>query len=72
VDDVRQSPIFIGTQALEVMLAAGAIAVQSTPLISHSGTLLGMFSTHYHTARDSARSLSIISKIRQGFRQISQ
>jgi PAS domain S-box-containing protein len=51
VEDVRQSPIFIGTQALEVMLAAGAIAVQSTPLVSRSGTLLGMFSTHYRTPR---------------------
>jgi PAS domain S-box-containing protein len=47
VEDVLQSPIFIGTQELEVMLAAGARAVQSTPLISRSGTLLGMFSTHY-------------------------
>jgi PAS domain S-box-containing protein len=51
VEDVRQSPIFIGTPALEVMLAAGAIAVQSTPLISRSGALLGMFSTHYRTPR---------------------
>jgi PAS domain S-box-containing protein len=51
VEDVHQSPLFIGTPALAVMLAAGAIAVQSTPLISRAGTLLGMFSTHYRTPR---------------------
>jgi PAS domain S-box-containing protein len=51
VEDILQSPIFIGTSALDVMLAAGARAVQSTPLISRSGTLLGMFSTHYRTPR---------------------
>jgi PAS domain S-box-containing protein len=51
VEDILQSPIFIGTQELDVMLAAGARAVQSTPLISRSGTLLGMFSTHYRTSR---------------------
>ena len=59
VDDVRNSPIFMGTPALEVMLAAGAQAVQSTPLISRSGRMLGMFSTHYQRApvRPSERAL---------------
>ncbi|MEW6440831.1 MAG: PAS domain S-box protein [bacterium] len=47
VEDVEQSPIFIGTPALEVQLKAGVRAVQSTPLVSRSGRLLGMFSTHY-------------------------
>jgi PAS domain S-box-containing protein len=49
VDDVATSPVFVGNPALEVMLAAGACAVQSTPLVSRSGRVLGMFSTHYHT-----------------------
>ena len=49
VDDVAKSDIFEGT-ALEVMLAAGARAVQSTPLVSRSGRMLGMFSTHYRHA----------------------
>jgi PAS domain S-box-containing protein len=48
VDDVATSPVFAGNPALEVMLAAGASAVQSTPLVSRSGRVLGMFSTHYH------------------------
>jgi PAS domain S-box-containing protein len=47
VENVAASPIFAGTPAGEVMLAAGARAVQSTPLVSRSGRLVGMFSTHY-------------------------
>jgi PAS domain S-box-containing protein len=50
VEDVRKSPIFAGTPALEVMLAAGARAVQSTPLVTRSGRVLGLFSTHYQHA----------------------
>jgi PAS domain S-box-containing protein len=51
VEDVLQSQLFMGTPALAAMLAADARAVQSTPLVSRSGTLLGMFSTHYRTPR---------------------
>ena len=51
-----------GTPALEVMLAAGARAVQSTPLVSRSGRVLGMFSTHYRRApqRPSERALRLL------------
>jgi PAS domain S-box-containing protein len=51
VEDVAASPVFARTPALDVMLAAGALAVQSTPLVSRSGRLVGMFSTHYRTPR---------------------
>jgi len=51
VDDVTESPIFAGTPALQVQLDAGVRAVQSTPLLSRSGNLLGMLSTHYRTPR---------------------
>ncbi|HKE28252.1 MAG TPA: CHASE3 domain-containing protein [Bryobacteraceae bacterium] len=47
VEDVQKSSIFIGTPALKVLLGAGVRAVQSTPLISRSGNLVGMLSTHY-------------------------
>lgn len=47
VEDVTKSPIFVGTPSLKVVLEAGVQAVQSTPLVSRSGRLLGMFSTHY-------------------------
>jgi PAS domain S-box-containing protein len=49
IEDVERSPIFAGTPALEIQLKAGVRAVQSTPLLSRSGTPLGMFSTHYRT-----------------------
>jgi PAS domain S-box-containing protein len=48
VEDVTQSPIFVGTPALEVQLNARMRAVQSTPLFGHSGALIGMLSTHWH------------------------
>lgn len=48
VEDVTQSPIFVGTSALDVQLNAGVAAVQSTPLFNHSGVLIGMLSTHWH------------------------
>ena len=47
VEDVLESKIFAGTPSLQVLLEAGVRAVQSTPLVSSSGNLLGMISTHY-------------------------
>ena len=47
VEDVATHPIFAGTPAREVLLAAGARALQSTPLISRSGRVVGVISTHY-------------------------
>jgi PAS domain S-box-containing protein len=50
IEDIATSPVFRGTEAHNIMLAAGARALQCTPLISRSGRLLGMFSTHYRVA----------------------
>lgn len=50
VDDVASDPIFAGTDAGRAMIDAGALAVQSTPLVSSSGEVLGMVSTHYRKA----------------------
>ena len=47
IEDVSQSKIFAGQTALKVLLDAGVRAVQSTPLLSSSGKLLGMISTHF-------------------------
>ncbi|MCP5522968.1 MAG: PAS domain S-box protein [Verrucomicrobiales bacterium] len=47
IEDVEQSPVFVGTAALDVQLNAGVRAVQSTPLIDRSGKPLGMVSTHF-------------------------
>jgi signal transduction histidine kinase/ActR/RegA family two-component response regulator len=49
VDNVLESAVFAGTPALAVLQAAGVRAVQSTPLITRTGRMLGMFSTHYRT-----------------------
>jgi GAF domain-containing protein len=47
IEDVTQSSIFIGSDALEVLLTEGVRSVQSTPLVSRSGKLLGILSTHF-------------------------
>jgi PAS domain S-box-containing protein len=61
VDDVSASSIFEGAAALDVPLAAGVHAVQSTPLVSRSGRMLGMLSTHYAVPkRPSERDLRLL------------
>ncbi len=47
VEDVRTSAVYAGQPTLEVLVAAGVLAVQSTPLVSSTGTVLGMVSTLY-------------------------
>ena len=47
VADICQSPIFVGTPSLDIMLSAGVRACQSTPLVSREGRLVGMLSTHF-------------------------
>jgi PAS domain S-box-containing protein len=47
VEDMSESKIFAGTPSLQILLEAGVRAVQSTPLLSSSGKLLGMVSTYY-------------------------
>ncbi len=47
VSDVETSSLFIGTPSLPVLREAGVRAVQSTPVISRSGALLGILTTHW-------------------------
>lgn len=51
VRDVADDPIFRRRVSRQVMLQAGARSVQSTPVVSSGGMLLGMLSTHDHEAR---------------------
>jgi signal transduction histidine kinase/ActR/RegA family two-component response regulator len=51
VEDVPSDPLFNGTPECEVMIKAGVLAVQSTPLVSSAGLMLGVLSTHYRTPR---------------------
>jgi GAF domain-containing protein len=47
VGDVSTSYLFVGTQELEVLRACGVAAAHSTPLISSSGRLWGVFTIHF-------------------------
>ncbi|MER8442895.1 PAS domain S-box protein [Mesorhizobium sp. M1066] len=48
VEDVSRSDYMAGTEDLETYLQTGIHAVQTTPLLSRSGQLLGMVSTHWN------------------------
>jgi PAS domain S-box-containing protein len=47
VEDITESDIYAGKPALEMMLNADVRAVQSVPLLSSAGKLLGAISTHF-------------------------
>ncbi len=47
VEDTEVSPLFAGTESLAILRQAGVRAVQSTPLMSRTGTLLGILTTHW-------------------------
>lgn len=49
VHDVRRSEALAGSDELQTYLRAGIYAAQSTPLISRTGRLLGMLSTHWRS-----------------------
>ncbi len=47
VSDVETSSLFIGTPSLAILREAGVRAVQSTPMISRTGALLGILTTQW-------------------------
>ncbi len=47
VPDIEESPLFAGTPSLAVLREAGVRAVQSTPLVSRTGALLGILTTQW-------------------------
>ena len=64
IEDVTRSPVFAGTAALDAMLAAGALAVQSTPLVDRWGRLVGVLSTQYRVSRrPSDRDLRVLDQL---------
>jgi len=64
VSDVATHPMFAGSEAGKVLAAAGVRAVQSTPLVSVTGNVLGMLSTHYdHPGTPAAAELEAIDLI---------
>ncbi|MGX2040875.1 ATP-binding protein [Methylocaldum sp. MU1018] len=49
VEDIARSATFRDDAGLQALLEAGVRAIQSTPLLSRGGRLLGVFSTHHGT-----------------------
>lgn len=61
VEDVANSRIFVDESIRRTLLEAGVRAVQSTPLINRSGTVIGIFSTHYlQPCRPNDRDLQLL------------
>jgi signal transduction histidine kinase len=50
VEDLTENSVAEDSSSLNVLLAAGVRAVQSTPLVGLAGDLVGMLSTHSRTA----------------------
>ncbi len=60
IEDVSKSNIFSNT-ALEVLLKEGIHAVQSTPLVTRRGNVVGMLSTHFQKVHTpSSREMRVI------------
>lgn len=51
IDDVTESSELAGSASLDALLSVGVRAVQSTPLFTRSGRLVGMLSTHSRIPR---------------------
>ncbi len=47
IEDVESSPIFVGSPSLAVLREAGVRAINSTPLRSRNGALLGILTTQW-------------------------
>ena len=61
VADVEKSKLFVGTEALAILRAAGVRSVQSTPMVSRSGKMVGILSTHWRIRhRPDEHELSLI------------
>jgi PAS domain S-box-containing protein len=59
--DVANTPFMAGTADQATYLELGILAVQSTPLLSRSGELVGMISTHWKKCHEpSARDLRVL------------
>ena len=48
VSDVTSHPLYIGTEALEILRAADVRAVCATPIMDGGGAVLGIVATHFH------------------------
>jgi two-component system, cell cycle sensor histidine kinase and response regulator CckA len=67
VPDVRKCDFMAGTDDLREYLRAGVLATHSTPLISRSGTLLGMVSAHWREPHEisasESRAMDVLARL---------
>jgi PAS domain S-box-containing protein len=67
VPDVRKCDFMAGSEDLDGYIGGGILASQSTPLISRSGALLGMISTHWRAPHElsvsEVRALDILARL---------
>ena len=67
VPDVRNCDFMSGSDDLEGYLSAGIHAVQTTPLVSRSGALMGMVSTHWREPHELSaselRALDVLARM---------
>jgi len=54
IEDVESSPIFVGSPSLAVLREAGVRAINSTPLRSRNGALLGILTTQWSVPHEAA------------------
>ncbi|MEV5977422.1 GAF domain-containing protein [Streptomyces sp. NPDC052114] len=66
VEDVRASPLFVGTTALDVLQDAGVRAVASLPVVNAAQELTGMISTHH------ARPMAWTPEVREELRHVAR
>src|SRR4029078_12694560 len=67
VPDVRACDFMAGSDEQETYIGTGILSVQTTPLVSRSGALLGMVSTHWREphqlSASELRSLDVLSRL---------
>jgi PAS domain S-box-containing protein len=66
VSDLETDPVFGGTAAARLLLGEGIRAVQSTPLVSRAGQVVGLLTTHaasvHHWSDREMRLLDLLSR----------
>lgn len=56
ISDVTSHPLYVGTQALEILRAADVRAICATPIADGGGVVLGIVATHFHEPKAPADS----------------
>jgi PAS domain S-box-containing protein len=61
IEDIEHSSLLVGSEDYDQFRRSGIRAMQSTPLMARSGTIVGMISTHWHEAhRPTDRELGLL------------